>query len=193
MRRGYTREAYLNLVDNIRNIIPNIALSSDFISGFCGETEQEHLETVDLINTVKYNFCFTFPYSLREKTKAYHRLKDDVPEEVKSRRHTEISNAFRNCALEVNKTKIGQIHLILVEGESKRSNNDLAGRNDNNTTVIFEKSPLTTKKTIDNQVRIPEIGDYVACKIVAATSQTLRGVPLYICSLKDFYLINSPV
>jgi tRNA-N(6)-(isopentenyl)adenosine-37 thiotransferase enzyme MiaB len=190
MRRGYTREAYLNLVENIRNIMPKVALTSDFISGFCGETEQEHLDTVSLIESVKYNFCFTFPYSLREKTRAYHRFTDDVPLDVKTRRHIEITNAFRNCALEVNRSNIGETHLVLVEGVSKRSDEDLAGRNDNNTTVIFGKCELQLKNDGLNLKRLPQIGDYVACKIVNASSQTLRAEPLYLCTLKDFYSIN---
>jgi MiaB/RimO family radical SAM methylthiotransferase len=181
MKRGYNREAYLNLVENIRSIIPNVSLSSDFISGFCDETEQEHNDTISLIKTVKYNFCYAFPYSLREKTKAFHRLKDNVEDDVKSRRHMEVVKTFRECAFELNKLEIGKIHLVLVEGESKRSEFDLAGRNDHNTTVIFEK------KNLNNENRIPTVGDYVACKIVNCSSQILRGVPLYLTSLNDFY------
>ena len=191
MRRGYTREAYLNLVENIREIVPDVALTSDFISGFCGETEDEHVETIDLIKTVKYNFCYAFPYSLREKTKAFHRFQDDVPDDVKFRRHTEVVNVFRDCALEVNRNQIGKTHLVLVEGDSKRSDSDLAGRNDHNTTVIFEKSHLKSLCENNSNARLPQVGDYVACEIVSCTSQTMRGIPLYLSSINDFYSINN--
>jgi MiaB/RimO family radical SAM methylthiotransferase len=193
MRRGYTRAAYLNLVERIREIIPEVALTSDFIAGFCGETESEHLDTISLMETVQYNFCFTFPYSMREKTKAFYHLKDDVPQDVKATRHTEITETFRKCALKKNQEKIGQVHLVLVEGYSKRSSQDFCGRNDGNTTVIFNKTELPHK--LDSSTRLetrpekslPQVGDYVAVKIVEATSQTLKAVPLYFCSLQDFY------
>jgi tRNA A37 methylthiotransferase MiaB len=188
MRRGYTREAYIQLVDNVRRIFGNrIALSSDFIAGFCGETEEEHQDTLSLMRYVKYNFCFMFPYSMREKTKAYHRLKDDVPSDVKARRHTEVTNTFREIASELNASKIGQIHLVLIEGESKRSSEQLAGRNDNNTTVILDKCkiPLSNHDYKSNSC-IPQPGDYVACKIIDSTSQTLRAKPLYFSSITDF-------
>ena len=190
MKRGYTREAYMNLVENIRSIIPNVSLSSDFISGFCDETEEEHQDTISLIKIVKYNFCYAFPYSLREKTKAFHRLKDNVEDDVKMRRHMEVAKTFRECTLDLNKNEIGNIHLVLVEGDSKRSEFDLAGRNDHNTTVIFEKTELKTNDSNDKRIRIPQVGDYVACKIINCSSQTLRAVPLYITSLNDFYSLN---
>ena len=79
MRRGYTKETYLSLVEHIRSIIPDMALSSDFIAGFCTETEADHQDTLDVIHRVGYNFLYSFPYSMREKTKAYHRLTDDIP------------------------------------------------------------------------------------------------------------------
>lgn len=188
MRRGYTREAYIELVDSVRRIFGNrIALSSDFIAGFCGETEEEHQDTLSLMRYVKYNFCFMFPYSMREKTKAYHRLHDDVPTDVKARRHTEITNTFREIASELNASKIGEIHLVLIEGESKRSSEQLAGRNDNNTTVILDRLEIPLKNDDnENNTRIPQPGDYVACKITGSTSQTLRAKPLYFSSIIDF-------
>jgi MiaB/RimO family radical SAM methylthiotransferase len=193
MRRGYTREAYLKLVERIREIIPDVALSSDFIAGFCGETEDEHQDTLSLIESVQYNFCFTFPYSMRERTKAFYHLNDDVHSAIKSKRHIEITEAFRNYALETNRRKIGQIHLVLIEGDSKRSDQDFCGRNDNNTTVTFKKTQLPQKlfnNTLadlkSKTLSLPKIGDYVACKIISATSQTLKAVPLFSCSLPDF-------
>ena len=87
MRRGYTREAYLDLVQKIREMIPDIGFTSDFIAGFCGETDEEHSETISLMKLVNYTYCFMYTYSMREKTRAYHRLSDDVPAEVKQKRY----------------------------------------------------------------------------------------------------------
>lgn len=118
MRRGYTREAYLELIDHVRSIIPNVSLSSDFICGFCGETDEEFEDTISLIEKVKYNVAYLFPYSMREKTTAHRRMKDDVPEEVKKQRLIRMIDTFRNGALEQNKKLIGDTTLILVEGVS---------------------------------------------------------------------------
>uniref|UniRef100_G3VNV9 Mitochondrial tRNA methylthiotransferase CDK5RAP1 n=1 Tax=Sarcophilus harrisii TaxID=9305 RepID=G3VNV9_SARHA len=130
MRRGYTREAYLDLIHHIRETIPGVSLSSDFIAGFCGETEEDHLQTLSLLREVRYNVGFLFAYSMRQKTRAYHRLQDDVPEEVKQRRLAELITAFREGAAEANMAVVGHTQLILVEGPSKRSTTELCGRND---------------------------------------------------------------
>jgi tRNA A37 methylthiotransferase MiaB len=90
MRRGYSRESYLELIAHIKSIIPNISLSSDFISGFCGETEEEHHETLSLLEHVKYDHAYMFAYSQREKTHAHHKFEDNVPQETKSRRLQEV-------------------------------------------------------------------------------------------------------
>uniref|UniRef100_A0A3Q4FZM6 Mitochondrial tRNA methylthiotransferase CDK5RAP1 n=1 Tax=Neolamprologus brichardi TaxID=32507 RepID=A0A3Q4FZM6_NEOBR len=118
MRRGYTREAYLDLVRNIKQIIPDVSLSSDFISGFCGETEDDHQQTLSLIREVGYNVGFLFAYSMRKKTHAFHRLQDDVPVEVKQRRLEECITVFREEAERVNAALIGSTQLVLVEGVS---------------------------------------------------------------------------
>jgi len=176
MRRGYTREAYLELVEDIRARIPDIRLSSDFIAGFCGETEEAHEQTLDLIRRVKYSFCFTFPYSMREKTGAHRRLSDDVSEDVKKRRHLELSSAFREEALTVNREQIGERHVVLVEGRSKKSAEALVGRNDGFVKVVFPKTPIPC---IDSNVEsIPAPGSYVIVEILDATSMTLIGQPL---------------
>lgn len=86
MRRGYTREAYIDLIKHIRNLIPDVALSSDFICGFCGETDEEFEDTVSLMNEIKYNTAFLFPYSMREKTTAHRRYQDNVPADIKQKR-----------------------------------------------------------------------------------------------------------
>ena len=121
MRRGYTREAYLDLVERARRDIPGVALSSDFISGFCGETEEEHADTVSLMRLVGYEKAFMFAYSMRDKTAAARHLTDDVPEDVKKRRLAEVIDAQRKGAEAANAEEIGRVHCVLVEGESKRS------------------------------------------------------------------------
>ena len=116
MRRGYTREAYLDLVARARRDIPGVALSSDFISGFCGETEEEHADTVSLMHLVGYEKAFMFAYSMREKTAAARHLNDDVPEHVKKRRLAEVIDAQRAGAEAANALEIGRVHCVLVEG-----------------------------------------------------------------------------
>lgn len=116
MRRGYTREAYLELVDKIRESLPGVSLSSDFICGFCGETDEEFEDTLTLMETVKYNVAYMFAYSMREKTTAHRRFIDDVPEEVKQLRLRAMVKAFREGADEKNSTFIGKNQQILIEG-----------------------------------------------------------------------------
>jgi len=194
MRRGYTREAYLDLVSHMRTLLPSVALSSDFICGFCGETEQEFEETLTLMEAVKYNNCFTFPYSLREKTPAHRSLADDVPPEVKQQRLLRLAETHRRLALEKNTELIGSIQTVLVEGTSKRSEDDLSGRNDGNTKVVFPRTPLVERGGEEERVLAvgdrtdlpsspPCPGDYVAVRITAVSSQTLRGEAVAFTSL----------
>uniref|UniRef100_A0A9J8CTL2 Mitochondrial tRNA methylthiotransferase CDK5RAP1 n=2 Tax=Cyprinus carpio carpio TaxID=630221 RepID=A0A9J8CTL2_CYPCA len=164
MRRGYTREAYLDLVENIREIIPGVNLSSDFITGFCGETEEDHQETLSLVREVGYNVGFLFAYSMRKKTHAYHRLQDDVPAPVKQRRLEELISVFREEAAKVNMALIGSTQLVLVEGESKRSSEELCGRNDGNVKVVFPKTDLPIQPEKPQMVPITS-GDYVLVKV----------------------------
>ncbi|GLD62144.1 CDK5 regulatory subunit-associated protein 1 [Lates japonicus] len=183
MRRGYTREAYLDLVKNIKRIIPEVSLSSDFISGFCGETEDDHQQTLTLIREVGYNVGFLFAYSMRKKTHAYHRLQDDVPAEVKQRRLEECISVFREEAARVNTALIGSTELVLVEGESKRSAEDLCGRTDGNMKVIFPKQDVAAQAPESDAAPI-NAGDYVLVKILSANSQSLRGRALSHSSLR---------
>lgn len=182
MRRGYTREAYLELVENIRKIIPGVSLSSDFIVGFCGETEEDHQQTLSLLRQVGYNVGFLFGYSMRKKTHAYHRLHDDVPAEAKQRRLEELISVFREEATKLNASLIGSQQLVLVEGESKRSPEDLCGRNDGNVKVIFPKKDLPSDPTGANTAPV-KAGDYVLVKITSANSQSQRGHALSHTSL----------
>lgn len=174
MRRGYTREAYLELVENIRKLIPGVSLSSDFITGFCGETEEDHQQTLSLLREVGYNVGFLFAYSMRKKTHAYHRLQDDVPAIVKQRRLEELISVFREEAAKVNMSLIGSTQLVLVEGESKRSSEELCGRNDGSVKVIFPKTDLPVQPGKPQADSITP-GDYVLVKITSANSQSLRG------------------
>ncbi|XP_053849156.1 mitochondrial tRNA methylthiotransferase CDK5RAP1 isoform X5 [Vidua macroura] len=177
MRRGYTREAYLELVHHVRDSIPGVSLSSDFIAGFCGETEEDHLQTVSLLREVRYNIGFLFAYSMRQKTRAHHRLQDDVPADVKKRRLEQLIAAFREEAARANAALVGQAQLVLVEGPSKRSASELCGRNDGNIKVIFPDTELEDAAKCGAPGRA-QPGDYVMVKVTSASSQTLRGVPL---------------
>ncbi|KAM4623052.1 mitochondrial tRNA methylthiotransferase CDK5RAP1 [Discoglossus pictus] len=174
MRRGYTREAYLDLIGNIRECIPGVSLSSDFIAGFCQETEDDHQETLSLLREVSYNAAFLFAYSMRKKTRAYHRLQDDVPPEVKKRRLEELVMVFRNEALRLNQAAVGSTQLVLVEGPSKRSPTELCGRNDGNTKVIFPDIQVPGSSSLQNGGQA-QPGDYVLVKITSASSQSMRG------------------
>ncbi|XP_021102486.1 CDK5 regulatory subunit-associated protein 1 isoform X1 [Heterocephalus glaber] len=180
----YSREAYVELVHHLRESIPGVCLSSDFIAGFCGETEEDHQQTVSLLREVQYNTGFLFAYSMRQKTRAYHRLKDDVPEEVKLRRLEELITVFREEASKANKTSVGCTQLVLVEGLSKRSVTDLCGRNDGNLKVIFPDAEVEDGINPGLKVRA-QPGDYVLVKITSASSQTLKGHVLCRTTLKD--------
>uniref|UniRef100_A0A131XLS1 CDK5RAP1-like protein n=1 Tax=Hyalomma excavatum TaxID=257692 RepID=A0A131XLS1_9ACAR len=185
MRRGYTREAYLELVQRIREILPNVALSSDFICGFCGETEAAHEDTMSLVDQVKYSVAYVFPYSLREKTHAHRRLVDDVPLDVKKRRVAEVLSVFRRHAKELFERDISTHQLVLVEGASRRSQEDMAGRNDNNVKVIFPNIPVPEQPSSAVKKQI-QPGDYVVVQIQDCSSQVLKGVPLYATSLQQY-------
>ncbi|GFR33668.1 mitochondrial tRNA methylthiotransferase CDK5RAP1 [Trichonephila clavata] len=186
MRRGHTREAYFELIDHIRKIIPNVAFTSDFICGFCDETEEAHHDTLSLIKEVKYEFAFIFAYSMRQKTHAYYDLKDNVPEEVKKRRAEEAHSVFRDCALELHKKEIGKYHLVQVLGPSKRSESDWSGRNDWNTKVIYPQVPIPVEKD-SNNYHLPTPGDYIVVQIHDCSSQVLKGKPMYHTTLQEFY------
>lgn len=189
MRRGYSRESYLDLVANIRSIIPDIALSSDFICGFCGETEAEFEDTLSMLQQVKYNFAFLFPYSMRERTHAYHKMIDDVPRSIKMERQNRMVNVFRAEAEKLNRQQVGRHQIVLVEGSSKRSSLHLAGRNDHNTKVIFPCSDIPDGK-VSTVHRPINRSDYIVVQINDATSQVLKGIPLYHVTLKNSHEEN---
>jgi len=162
MKRGYTREWYLSRIDAIKKIIPNCAISSDFITGFCSETEEEHKETLSIMEKVGFDYSYMFKYSERPNTFAEKNLEDDVPEKVKGRRLDEIIQLQGKLSLKSNKNDVGKTFKVLVEGVSKKSEERLFGRNSQNKVIVFDRK--------DNQ-----IGDYVMVKVVDCTSATLMG------------------
>ena len=168
MNRGYTREWYLGRIAKIREIMPDCAISTDIITGFCSETEEEHQETISLMQAVKFVYAFTFTYSERPNTPAAKRMKDDVPEEDKKRRLAEIIDLQGIHSKENNLLEIGKTVKVLIESNSKRSDKDFCGRSDQNKMVVFPK-------TGDEK-----IGDYVYVKIAEASSATLKGERIFI-------------
>jgi tRNA-2-methylthio-N6-dimethylallyladenosine synthase len=162
MNRQHTREEYMALVDKIYEIIPDISLSQDMISGFPTETEEDHQDTLSLMEYVKYDFGFMFAYSERPGTLAARKMEDDVPEEVKKRRLNEIIDLQQKLGLERTKRFVGQEVEVLIEKESKRSNEHWSGRNSQNTVVVFPKENY-------------KVGDFVMVKINDCTAATLIG------------------
>jgi len=144
MRRGYSREAYLELVARAREMIPGVTISTDMITGFCGETEEEHADTLSLMEEVAFDQAFMFAYSLRDKTHASHKMEDDVPLAVKNRRLQEVIDVYRRKLKEKNSTvETGRSRLVLVEGPATRSTAEApmwTGRTDGNKRVIFSAS-----------------------------------------------------
>ncbi|KAJ1408833.1 tRNA-2-methylthio [Sesbania bispinosa] len=180
MRRGYTREAYLDLVQKIRSIIPDVALSSDFICGFCGETEEEHADTLTLVKAVVYDMAFMFAYSMREKTHAHRNYVDDVPEETKQRRLTELIETFRQSTGKCYDSQIGTIQLVLVEGPNRRApDSELMGKSDKGHRVLFVNLPIPDREDV-NTKRNPVIGDFVEVRITRSTRASLFGEALAI-------------
>ena len=163
MNRGYSREWYLDKVKTIREILGNdCSISSDMIAGFCTETEDEHRDTLTLMNEVKYDFAYMFYYSERPGTLAAKKWKDDITLDVKKRRLDEIITRQRDHSLVRNRLSIGKTYEVLIEGESKRSENFLQGRNSENKVLVFPKGDL--KK-----------GEYVNVLVEECTGGTLIG------------------
>lgn len=160
MNRTYTIEHYLNLIEKARTIIPGVSFSTDIITGFPGETIEDHLKTLDVIQKVRYDGAFMFKYSPREGTKAYDMI-DDIPEEVKAKRLNDIIDLQHKISFEINQSEIGTEKIILVEGNSKKSEDFFVGRTDSNKILVFPKRDDINA------------GDYVKVKINRATSATL--------------------
>src|SRR5690606_30740597 len=139
MNRTYTREWYMKKVDRIREILPDCGLSTDIITGFCTETEEDHQDTLAVMEYAHYDLAYMFAYSERPGTLAARRYQDDVPEEVKKRRLAEVVALHRRHTLESMQQDVGKTFSVLIEGVSRRSEDDLFGRNDQNKVVVFPK------------------------------------------------------
>jgi tRNA-2-methylthio-N6-dimethylallyladenosine synthase len=164
MNRNYTREWYLNKVKRIKEIMPEADISTDIIVGFCGETEEEHQDTLSLMDACKFSLAYMYSYSERPGTLAERRYEDDVPELTKQRRLEEIIALYRGHSLTNYQASVGQTFEVLIEATSKRSEAHWSGRNSQNKVVVFPKENYLLQK-----------GDYVQVKISSATSGTLLG------------------
>jgi len=162
MNRGYSREWYMDRIAAIKRIVPNCGISTDTISGFCQETEEEHQDTLSLMREVKYDFAYMYKYSERPKTLAERKFEDDVPEEVKQRRLQEVIDLQQVHSLEIMQEQIGKTEIILVEKVSRRSDEQMVGRTDRYHKVVFDRGTA-------------KVGDYLKVKITDCTSATLFG------------------
>ncbi|MBW8683227.1 tRNA (N6-isopentenyl adenosine(37)-C2)-methylthiotransferase MiaB [Chitinophaga rhizophila] len=162
MNRTYTREWYMKKVDRIREILPGCALSTDVITGFCTETEEDHQDTMTLMDYARYDLAYMFFYSERPGTLAARRYQDDVPEEVKKRRLAEVVELHRGQSLRSMQQDVGKTFKVLIEGTSKRSEDQLFGRTDHNKVVVFPKEDFRK-------------GEYVWVKVDDCTAGTLLG------------------
>ena len=162
MNRQHTREEYFELIDNIKRLIPDCAISQDMIAGFPTETEEDHQDTLSLMAYVKYDFGFMFAYSERPGTLAERKMEDDIPEETKKRRLNEIIQLQQSHSLYRTQQHVGKIEEVLIEKSSKKSDAHWSGRNSQNTVVVFPKEHY-------------KVGDFVNVKITDCTSATLIG------------------
>ena len=162
MNRKYTREWYLGRIAAIRRILPDCALSTDLIAGFCTETDADHRDTLSLMREVGYEFAFMFKYSERPNTKAARRYADDVPDDVKTARLTEIIGLQNELSLQSNRRDVGRTFEVLIEGVSKRSDDRLFGRTSQNKVVVFDRGDR-------------RIGEYATVRITDCSSATLIG------------------
>ncbi|MGH2646795.1 MAG: MiaB/RimO family radical SAM methylthiotransferase, partial [Ginsengibacter sp.] len=163
MNRTYTREWYVSKVNRIREILPGCGLSTDVITGFCTETEEDHKETLSLMEYCEYDLAYMFYYSERPGTLAARRFTDDVPEEIKKKRLQEVVVLHRIQSLKSMQKEVGKTVKVLIEGDSKKSSEHWAGRSDNNKVVVFAKDGVLQK------------GDYANVFIESCTAGTLIG------------------
>lgn len=165
MNRGYTRDWYQQKIDRIREILPGCAISTDIITGFCTETEEDHRQTLEVVEYAGYSHAYMFAYSERPGTAAAKRFEDDVPEATKKARLAEVIALQTRISHALNQQDIGHTYQVLIEGDSRKSSLDFCGRNDHNKMVVFPKVPENHFKP----------GDYVWVRIEKATSATLIG------------------
>jgi tRNA-2-methylthio-N6-dimethylallyladenosine synthase len=162
MNRTYSREWYIAKVNRIRELIPDCGISTDMITGFCTETEEDHQESLSLMEYCKYDLAYMYFYSERPGTLAARRFEDDVPLEVKKRRLQEMVDLYRGHSLLAMQKEVGKTRKVLIEGFSKKSENDLYGRTDQNKVVVFAKGNL-------------KVGEYTEVFISSCTAGTLIG------------------
>ena len=162
MNRKYTREWYLDRIAAIRRYMPDCAITTDLIAGFCSETDEDHRQTLSLMREVGYEFAYMFKYSERPDTFAQRHMPDDVPDSVKTARLNEIIALQNTLSAESNARDVGKEFEILVEGTSKRSDRQLFGRTSQNKVVVFDRGEC-------------RIGDYVRVRVTASSSATLQG------------------
>ena len=162
MNRKYTREWYLDRIEAIRRIVPDCGLSTDIIAGFCGESEEDHQETLSLMRYCSYDAAFMFKYSERPGTFASRHMKDDIEDSEKVRRLNEIIALQQECSANNNRNCIGNTYEVLIEGVSKRSKEQFFGRTEQNRTAVFDRKDY-------------KIGDFVKVKVTGSTAATLLG------------------
>lgn len=162
MNRQHTREEYFELIDNIKTLLPDCTISHDIICGFPTESEEDHKDTLSLMEYVKYSFGYMFAYSERPGTLAERKMKDNIPEEVKKRRLSEVVELQQKHSLYRSQEFLNQVTEVLIEKTSKKSDAEWSGRNPQNTTVVFPKENY-------------KVGDFVMVKIEDCTSATLKG------------------
>lgn len=162
MNRKYTREDYMNKITAIKNTIKDCGIATDIIAGFCTETLEDHKDTLDMMSWVGYDSAFMFNYSQRSNTLAAKKYEDDISYEEKTRRLEEIIDLQRKLSLQSNQKDIGKEFEVLIEGESKRSREQLYGRNSQNKVIIFDRKNF-------------KIGEYVQVRVTSCTSATLFG------------------
>ncbi len=163
MNRQHTREEYLNLIKKAKEIVPEIAFSQDMIVGFCGETEEDHEQTLSLMKEVEYDYGYMFAYSERPGTPAHKKMEDDVPAEIKQRRLAEVIKLQGELSRKRMASYVGKVHEILIEGTSKKNENQWKGRNSQNAVCVFDK--------LEGQ----KIGDIVSVFVHGNTQGTLLG------------------
>jgi len=166
MNRQHTRKQYLDLINEAKKIVPEIAFSQDIIAGFCGETEEDHQDTLSLMKEVEYDYGYMFAYSERPGTPAHKKMKDDIPQEIKQRRLNEIITLQGELSRKRMKSYVGKVHDILIEGTSKKKQNQWRGRNSQNAVCVFDK--------LEGQ----KLGDMVKVLVYDNTQGTLIGKTL---------------
>jgi tRNA-2-methylthio-N6-dimethylallyladenosine synthase len=169
MNRTYDREWYMERVSKIYEVIPDCTISSDIIAGFCSETEEEHKDTISIIKEARFIMSYMFKYSERPGTLAAKKYEDDVPEKVKARRLAEIVDVQLEVSGASNELDLGQTFEVLIEGDSKKSDQDFRGRNQQNKMLIFPKQDGL------------KAGDYVYVKVRKTTTATLLGDIVKVC------------